>query len=205
VKKLLVSFATAVMVFCLTASSYAFLIDFENGVEGQAIVGIPGVTFTQLGQNTWRYGDSRTGSYNTRSIDLGYGSGSYQHYGNLWAWLGVSGPAGKIDFTNNDGTWFQTGYASYGPFYIEGYNSSDVLIASASGSANAGQADMGWLNITAPEGQYFDYVIVHDSGNYFLLDQMSGDASGVGVVPEPTTISLLGFGLLGLLGLRKKK
>jgi hypothetical protein len=206
-KKFVILIAAMVIILGLSVPAHAFLINFENGVEGQAIAGIPGVAFTQLGQNNWRYGDSRTGSYSTRSIDLGYGSGSYQHYGNLWAWLGVSGPSGKIDFTNNDGTWFQTGYTSYGPFYVEGYDSNGVLLDSASGSANYGGADMGWLRIDAPQGQYLDYIIVHDSGNYFLMDNMSGDSTGVGsqTVPEPATMSLFGLGLVGLLGKLRKK
>lgn len=189
---------SVVALLASAASASGFQIDFENGTDGQLIAGVPGVTFTQQGQETWRYGDSRTGNYNTRSIDLGYGNGSYQHYGNLWAWLGASTGGGTIDFTNNDGTWFQTGYASYSSLYLEAFDSSGNLIASTSGGYNCGASDLCYLRVDAPTGQFIDYVRVHDSGNYFLLDNMSGDASGVNVPDGGSTVALLGISMCGL-------
>lgn len=211
-RKLAILIVAVVMVLGVSVTSQAFLIDFETGYGRnlQPIDDIPGVAFLMTGGYPWIYGDSSTGTWNTRSIDLGYGyyGQAYQHYGNVFAFLGTEGQAGRgiIDFTNNDGTWFRTGYTSASYFYLEGYDVNDTLIASTSGLGNLNQSDMGWLRIDAPAGQYFDYVVVHDTGNYFLVDNMSGDATGVGgVIPEPATMLLFGSGLLGLVGLRKKK
>jgi len=210
-KKLLAFIAVLVMVLGFQTASYAFFIDFEtgHGFDGTDIDDIPGVSFLTAGGSDWIYGDSSTGSYNTRSIDLGhsYGTANYQHYGNVFAWLGVSTGAGKIDFTNNDGTWFRTGYTAATGFTLDGYNSSDVLIATLSGPANTSQADMGWLQINAPIGETFDYILVHDSGNLFLLDNMSGDTTGIpgGEIPEPMSMALFGIGLLGTGYLRRRK
>jgi hypothetical protein len=191
---------------------HAFFLTFEEGYghDQTPIVGIPGVAFIITGGYNWIYGDSSTGNWNTRSIDLGYGSGGYQHYGNVFAFLGTDNNAGSgiVDFTNNDGTWFQTGYTSTSNFYLEGYDSNNSLIASTFGGANFGGADMTFLRIDAPSGQFFSYVKVHDTGNYFLVDNMSGNATGIPdqqQVPEPTTILLLGLGVLGLAGLKKRK
>jgi hypothetical protein len=54
----------------------------------------------------------------------------------------------------------------------------------------------------------FDYVPFHDFS--FLLVEEDGEIvyteqlAQIGIIPEPATMSLLGFGLLGLLGFRKK-
>ena len=211
-KKILAFIAVLVMVLGFQTASYAFFIDFEGGFgrDGQSIDDISGVTFEVTGGFDWIYGDSSTGNWQTNSIDLGYSYGNYQHYGNVFAFLGTDNNAGsgKIDFTNDDGTWFQTGYAANSSFYLEGYDTSDTMIASAFGANNWGGNDMGWLQINAPAGEYFDYVIVHDTGNYFLVDNISGDSSGVqpgGEVPEPMSMALFGIGLLGTGYLRRRK
>ncbi|MFH1778030.1 MAG: PEP-CTERM sorting domain-containing protein [Candidatus Omnitrophota bacterium] len=210
-QKILAIAAVLIMVMGFTTSAYAFFIDFETGFgrDQQPIDDIAGVTFEVTGGYDWIYGDSKNGNWNTKSIDLGYGGGSYQHYGNVFAFLGIDNSAGsgKIDFTNNDGTWFQTGYTSYSNFYLEGYDTDGNLIASTSGGGNLNGSDMGWLLINAPSGKFFDYVVVHDTGNFFLVDNMSGDATGVhdDVIPEPASMMLMGAGLLGILGAKKRK
>ncbi|MBN2654667.1 MAG: PEP-CTERM sorting domain-containing protein [Nitrospirae bacterium] len=201
-KKILLVITMFALLAFSAATAQAFFIDFENGLgkNNQPIIDIPGVSFLITGGYNWIYGDSSTYAWNTKSIDLGYGAGSYQHYGNVFAFLGTDNNAGSgiIDFTNNDGTRFKTGYTSYSTFHLEGYDSTRTLIASSSGPGNLDQADMGWLEIFSPSGQFFDYVIVHDSGNYFIVDNMSGDSSGVNPsVPEPSTIILLAAGLAG--------
>lgn len=178
-KKILAILFAILLVFGMAGSSAAFFIDFEEGYgrDGQSIDDIAGVTFEVTGGYDWIYGDGSV-NWNTSSIDGAYSStGAYQHYGNVFAFLGTDNNAGsgKIDFANNDGTWFQTGYTSSSDFHLEGYDSSGTMIASTSGGGNLWGADMGWLRIDAPTGQFFDYVIVHDSGNYFLVDNMSGD------------------------------
>ncbi len=213
-KKLFAVAAAVVMVLGLATSSFAFFIDFEEGFgqNNQPIINIPGVSFIVTGGFNWIYGDTSTGAWNSNSIDLNYGRGPYQHYGNVFAFLGTNNNAGSgiVDFTNNDGTWFQTGYTSLSNFYLEGYDVNDVLIASNSGGGNLnGQIDMTFLRIDAPAGQFFDYVIVHDTGNYFLVDNFSGDSTGLpgddNVIPEPASMSLLGAGLLGLMGARRRQ
>jgi len=204
-KKLLVILAI-VMAVSMTSSSWAFFMNFEEGLgnDGGQIVGIPGVTFTNSAGLPWIYGDITTNGYNTHSVNTGYGSGSYKMYDYVFAWLGTSGNWGRIDFNDQNGTWFQTGVSTNTNFWVEAYDASNNLIASDSTGGNTGDADMAWLRVDAPTGQKISYVKLHDSGNYWEVDNMSGDmAGGTQPVPEPGTLLLLGFGLVGLVGYGK--
>jgi len=206
--RILALLAVVVLVFGVGGDAAAFFLSFEDGVgrNNQPIDDVLGVAFEVTGGYDWIYGDGSTLNWNTNSIDGAYPyNGPYQHYGKVFAFLGTDNNAGsgKLDFTNNDGTWFRTGYTSYYSFYLEGYDSNGNLIASASGGGNLGGSDMGWLTINAPSGTFFDYVVMHDTGNYFLVDNMSGDASGVvpPEVPEPGTVTLLAVcGLFAAVG-----
>jgi hypothetical protein len=197
-----------VFILFLAGSASAFYMNFEEGLgkDGQPITGIPGVTFTTSEDLPWVYGDATTGSWNVKSIDTGqsWGTGSYQMYGYVFAWLGPSGSWGRINFDDQNGTWFQTGVTSLSDFYLEAYNSSGTLIDTAILAAgNTNGSDMAWLRVQAPSGQYISYVIMHDSGNYWLADNMTGDMFGG--VPLPPSVWLLGSGLLGLGAYRWRK
>ena len=208
-KRKLVAIFSVVMLLAVlvisggVASASNFFLNFENGTEGATVTGIPGVTLEDFNGYNPLYGDSRTGGYNTHSDDLNYGSGSYHHNGNFFVWAGPNADARgvKVDFTNNDGTWFKTGYSAYSEFFIDAYLTNGSVV-SVSGAANTGNP-MGYLTVNATTGLYIDYIVLHDTGNYWLVDDMSGDTSGVGV-PEPTTTLLLGAGLMGLAWVRRK-
>jgi len=202
-----------VAVVALTGTSNAWFLDFEWGLgnDGGVIAsGVPGLQFTTTDGYDWVYGDALNGFYNITS-DLGYstGSGRYNIGGNVFAWLGASQASGRIDFLNQDGSFFQIGYSSASNFYLEAYDQYDNLLDMASGTANTqweGYTSLGYLTVNSASSD-IAYILVHDAGNYFGLDNMSGDASNVydPSVPEPATMSLLGLGLLGLgAGLRKR-
>jgi hypothetical protein len=205
-KRLFMFLCSIILVFGMGGSASAFFIDFEDGVDGGYINDITGVTFEDAFGYASIYGDSTTGNYNTTSDDLGYGSGDYHHNGNLWLWAGPNADARgvTIDFTENDGTWFQTGYSSYNTFYLEAYL-TDGSVVSVQGASNL-YGPMDFLRVDATGGTFIDYIVLHDSGNYWLVDDMSGDTSGVdNPVPEPATLFLMGSGLLGLVGYRRRR
>jgi len=207
-KKFLILFSALLIIVSFCGNVSAFSIDFEDGSDGTAVNNIPGISLLNFNGYNPLYADSRTGSYNVTSDDLGYsmGSGAYHHNGNFFIWAGPQADARglKIDFTNDDGTWFTTGYSSNDTFYVEALL-TDGSVVLVSGAANI-RTPMNYLTVNATAGLFIDSIVLHDIGNYWLVDDMSGDTSGVNPpVPEPATMVLFGLGILGLAGVNRKR
>lgn len=196
----------------MATPAFAFFMDFEEGLgnDGTNIVGVPGVTFTDSAGLPWIYSDVTTGNYNAHSVNTGqsWGTGAYNMYDYVVAWLGTTGDWGRIDFVDQNGTWFQTGVSTYSNVWLEAYNSSGTLIDWAMATNNLYGPDMTFLRVDAPSGQFISYVKIHDTGNYWIVDNMTGDMGGgtpPPPIPEPATLSLLGLGLTGMLVRRFRK
>ena len=165
-------------------------IDFEDGADGQPIQSsIPGLQFTTTEGYDWIYGDWQTGEYNGP-----FPSGEYYSNGNYFAWLGPNQGAGRIDFTEGCATYLQVWVSSAQGLTAEAYYSDGSLADSESVAGNLSTGQMDRLRVDAPLNSCFSYVILHDTGNYWLIDDLSTDASGVPATRPPVII------LPGLMG-----
>jgi hypothetical protein len=92
-------------------------------------------------------------------------------------------------------------YTNDSYLYLKAYDASDTLVAEASqfiegGDWNTMAIDVAGLSATK--------IILHNSGNYFLFDDVSFAFAETQSIPEPATMLLFGFGLIGLAGFRRK-
>jgi hypothetical protein len=140
--------------------------DFENGVDEVPIRStIPGMTFTTTMGYDWVYGDIRTGNYNVNP----YGSCYYECYGDFFAWLGPNQGMGRIDFVGATATSIGMLTSTHYGTYLDAYDSSDNLMASDYAGANTQTGTMSEIEVS---GSNIAYVIVHDTGNYWLIDDL---------------------------------
>jgi hypothetical protein len=140
--------------------------DFEDGVDGMPIRStIPGMTFTTTMGYDWVYGDIRTGKYNVYP----YGHAGYECHGNFFAWLGPYQGMGRIDFTGATARTVSMLTSTHYGTYLEAYDSNGNLLASDYAGPNTFTRTMTEIKVTAPN---IAYVIVHDTGNYWLIDDL---------------------------------
>ena len=171
-KKFILSMILSVF---FTSSAWAGFIDFEDGVDHEVIAStIEGMEFTTTNGYDWVYGDWRTGEYNG-PYPNGADRFSDQYYsdGNFFAWLGVDQGTGIITFVDAYATFFEINYSSQSELYLEAYDIGGNLLDSDSGSGNLDTGLMGLLHVDAPG---LSYVMIHDTGNYWLVDNLYTDA-----------------------------
>lgn len=147
---------------------------FEDGVDGAVVQSqIPGVVFSTTLGNDWIYADFTTGTYNT----------AYARVGDFATWLGVSGDQGRIDFTDGTATYLSALFSTPSKIQIDAYDENDVLVDSAVWVGdNLGTGTMTRLTV---QGTNIAYVIVHDTGNFWCLDEICSDAPGFNPGPSP--------------------
>lgn len=135
---------------------------------------IGGVQFTTTAGFSWLVGDFAAGGYSGK-----YPHGSYTSDGTHWAWLGTSQGAGRIDFVYGPASTFSLLTSAGTPVSLEAYDSTGTLLEVAGQSGgNTSTGHMAELKVTRPAAD-IAYVVVHDSGNFFLVDDICTDAPGV--------------------------
>lgn len=191
--------ALAVMAFAaLSSSASAYLFNFEMGVgqNGAEILSYNGVSFENDLGDPWIYAEGYL--YNCSSYPDGtsWNAGEYWINDLVGAWANENTSYGKITVDAADATYFEVGYCAGSNFYLEAYDVNDVLIDVDSGGPNRRYIEgnpngPGRLHVDAPSGTYISYVIVHDSGNYWVIDNVETDASGIFTSADEQPLSFL--------------
>jgi hypothetical protein len=158
-----------------------FFINFESGIDGVEIEStIPTMEFTTTLGNDWEYGDIRTGYYN---VDNG-GVEAYKTRGNFFAWLDTTGDVGRITFLGGGASYCSVLVSSAG-LQIDAYDDSGTKIADSGWAGdNRGTNTFTRLKVEAPADKTIAYVEIHDTGNFWVMDELCTDANKV-VFPVP--------------------
>ncbi len=156
------------LLLALAGSANAFTCDFEGlpldyyYFYGSQNIGgyYPGVTF---GNNCYIL-DAVIGGYNSGSYPPHSWSAVAVSIGNDQIRADLASPASHVD------VWYTSGSGS---FYLDAYNSNGQLIASDNGPENTGAT----TNLSV-DADGIAYVIMHDTGDYFVIDDFTFDGGG---------------------------
>ena len=159
-----------------------FSLNFEAGIDDIEIEStIPSLQFTTTGVLNWKYGDIRTGNYNVYP----YGGAWYETNGNFFAWLGTLGDQGRVDFLGGGASYASVLVSTASGLTLDAYNSDDTLIATSGwADDNTSTRTFTRLTVEAPAGETIAYVLIHDTGNFWLMDDLCTDANKA-VIPVP--------------------
>lgn len=179
-------------------AALAYMFTFEGGVglNGQPITNYNGVSFVNDLGDPWIFLEGQY--YNCSSYPSGAWGGEYWINDNVGAWCNENTSYGRIIVDNADATYFELGYSVGNTnFFLEAYDINNVLLDTDSGLpnlrfVNSNPFGMSYLRVDAPAGSTIAYVIVHDSGNYWVIDNVSTDATGIytDAVEQPVAFHL---------------
>lgn len=151
---------------CKNPSDY--FIDFEQGNDAAEVESTnPNILFTNTNGFNWLYIDFASGNYNI----------NYQMNGNFTSWLGIDGDSGRLTFEGGPASYVSLLTKTYSGLTIDAYDSEGNLIAS-SGRAPNNLYSSTMTRLTV-EAEGIAYVEIHDSGNYWTIDDLCTDAAPV--------------------------
>jgi len=151
-----------------------FFIDFEEGIEAFEIEStIPGVEFTTTSGINWRYADIRTGYYNSES---------YANNGNFIAWLGETGDMGIISFTGGPASYVSVLVSTSSGVTLDAFDADGNFLATSGWAEN--NLDTDTMTRLTVEAENIAYVEIHDTGNYWIMDDLCTNAESA-CIPVP--------------------
>ena len=182
----------ACLLGCVATVAFADLhCDFEVGLGHNAEpIGseIPGLVFSTTSGGDVCYADINSGWYSARS-DNGkvYEDGEYFVSGDVAGFISDLNDKAKVSFACGTASYLTVGYSSLFGLTVEAYDSSNNLLDSKTGPANTkskGGTGLTYLTVSHSD---IAYVLLHDSGSYWMIDNIDTDAP----VPEPSSIFTL--------------
>ena len=177
-------------------------ISFEEfrGVNKTVITNqYPGLVFeTSPNGSKWTANDVTKGDWNAVGWDCETetATGLATNYPNYWlcgqVWCYPQDPyggSGTIRLLGNGASFFQLRYCAGSNLYLIAYDSDgaqiDIDVKPANRRLNEGNySGPGTLRVEAPAGKRIASVVVHDSGNFWVIDGISTDVGVIAPLPD---------------------
>jgi hypothetical protein len=180
-----------------------------TSLPGGSVISMPAINYWGTEPQTVAPGITWESSYSSSVFGF---TGGYGFSDNgLWSSLTMAGlntANGTMTFSFSTPVSGVGGFLNYAPFYygtpeIAVFDSTNTLIESATlNFATGGGLDTGFFY-----GFSVDDAIISSftlSNAYIGLANLTVDTTGSTAVPEPATLLLLGLGLVGLAGAKRK-
>lgn len=188
--------AVLMAAFAATSATADITMTFEEflGFDQEPIATFyTGVSFESgSGGSDWVARDATSNSYNVSSWPsmTQWNAGTYWEYDLVGATtaLDYTGNDGVIRFDNADATYVELGYCAGSTLHLLAYDIDGNLLDQDSGPANrryieGNESGPGTLRVDWNGFDYIAFVSVQDSGNYWVVDNVTTDATGIQLSP----------------------